>query len=120
MGLLSLVFKIVAAVVLVVVGLGAYLYFTDYEAKATIESKGEDAEGDYIVIQPRLVPKSFTKHLDAGTADYVCEGYEVSFRVQSQEYKVFDTKGRLVYDSVDGLQNAASLAQCAATGGVLV
>lgn len=114
MGIVSLVAKVVGALVLVVVGLGAFLYFTDYEAQATVTQTGKDGSGHYAIIVPRLAP--FYEHraaLDSQSAQFVCEGYQVTFRLQSQAFRVFDETGRvLVYDSEDGLQAQDATLRC--------
>jgi hypothetical protein len=118
-GLLGIAFKIVAAVVLIVVGLGAFLYFTDYEAKATITETGRDGGGSYAVVTPRIAP--FYDHkqkLDDQSAQFVCEGYEVTFRLQTRALKVYDRDGDLVYDSTRAapLSPTADLVRCGALG----
>lgn len=112
MGLLGGILKIAGLLILALVGLGAFLYFTDYAAEATIVEKGRDGGGDYVVIQPNLVPYKVTKHLDGNTAQFVCEGYGVTYRLQSGHYAVRDEQGRLVYDSDAGLNNAISPLRC--------
>jgi hypothetical protein len=102
MGLLKGIVSLVGLLVLAVVGLGAYLYFTDYEAAGTITEKGRDAEGSYVVIRPKLVPYDIRQPLDSDAARFVCEGYEVRYRIQTQYYEVRDDNGRLVYDSENG------------------
>lgn len=112
MGLLRVVFKVVGVLVLALIGLTAFLYFTDYEADATITQKGRDEGGDYVVIHPRLIPTDLKQHVDAQAAQFVCVGYKVTFRVQSQHYRVLDQRDRLVYDSESGLNDAFSPARC--------
>lgn len=116
MGLLGTVFKIVALVVLAVIGLGAFLYFTDYGAEATITEKGRDAEGDYVVLKPRLIPYEVKQRLDGQSAQFVCEGYGVTYHIQTEKYQVRDGEGRVVYDSEAGLTSAFSPARCALLG----
>lgn len=122
MGLLSVLWKVVALVVLAVVGLGAYLYFTDYEAKASVTEKGRDGGGDYVVVTPSLFPYDHKKYLSSDEAQFVCKGYEVTFRLQTQHFRVFDDRGTLVYDSQEGLRDRAALLRCGASntaGGIL-
>jgi hypothetical protein len=99
-----------------VIGLGAFLYFTDYAAEGTITAKGRDAEGDYVVIRPTIFPREIAQHLDANAAQFVCEGYSVTYRLQTQHYQVKDAQGRLVYDSEEGLTDLFSPTRCALLG----
>lgn len=113
MGLIGGVLKIVGLLVLALVGLAAFLYFTDYAAEGSITEKGRDEGGDYVVIRPKLVPYDYRQPLDASAAAFVCEGYQVTYRVQSEHYQVFDQQLRLVYDSAEGLTDAFSPIRCA-------
>ncbi len=119
MGLFKVIFSIIGFVILAVVGLGAYLYFTDYEAQATVTEKGQDADGHYVVITPRFIPYDVRQPLTSEQASFVCEGYRVTYRVQTGYYQVFDDRDVLVYDSEKGLQNTAAAIRCGAanTGG---
>src|SRR5581483_2044957 len=113
---------LVGVLVLAIVGVAAYLYFTDYGAQASVTGKGSDAQGDYVVVTPKLWPSyHLTQHLDSNTAAFVCTGYQVTFHVNTHHYLVYDRSGTLVYDSDTGLQNAGAVARCAASngGGVL-
>lgn len=116
MGLIGILAKVVVLVVLSVVALGAYLYFTDYEAEATVTEKGRDANGDYVVLRPKVIPRDFKHHLDGSAASFVCEGYGVTYRIQTGHYVVRDAEGDLVYDSDTGLGNTALLKTCGALG----
>lgn len=116
MGLLKIIFAVLGVVILAVVGLGAYLYFTDYEAKGTVTQKGSDSNGAFVVIRPDLIPRDIKQSVDANAAQFVCVGYQVSYRIQSGHYQVLDTRGRLVYDSVDGLNDAFAPTRCAVLG----
>jgi len=116
MGLIKIVLSIVGLLILAVIGLAAYLYFTDYEADGTITQKGKDSEGDYIVLRPRLIPYDHSQHLDGNVAQFVCQGYEVTFRLQSHHYRVLDGQGRLVYDSEEGLTDLFTPTRCAVLG----
>lgn len=114
MGLLKGIFTLVAVLVLAVVGIGAYLYFVDYEARATVTDKGEDSGGEYVVVTPKLLPFYDHKaYLDDETAPFVCVGYEVKLRVQTQVYQVFDAAGDLIYDSKTGDRNTIGALRCA-------
>lgn len=122
MGLVKGIFTVLGFLVLVLVGLAAYLWFTDYEVEATISDKGRDAGGDYVVVTPRLIPYDVKHVIDAEEATFVCEGYQVKYRVQTQRVRVFDDRDVLVYDSDSGLQNEGSLLRCGASnagGGIL-
>ncbi|HET6405309.1 MAG TPA: hypothetical protein VFH78_11735 [Candidatus Thermoplasmatota archaeon] len=112
MGLFGGILKVGGLLVLALVGLGAFLYFTDYAAQGEIVEKGRDAEGQYVVIQPRYVPYEITKHLDSRSADFVCEGYQVIYRLQTGRYTVSDGQGRIVYDSESGLTDLFSPIRC--------
>lgn len=116
MGLLGAIFKGVAILVLAVVGLSAYLWFTDYEAQATVTQKGSDAGGSYIILRPKLVPTDIRQDLDRQSWEFVCEGYGVTYRIQTERYQVRDTQGRLVYDSEEGLTDAFAPVRCATLG----
>lgn len=116
MGLLKLISSIVGLLLLAVIGLGAFLWFTDYEAEATITEKGRDSTGDYVVIRPKIVPYDYRQALDADAAAFVCEGYGVTYRIQSGHYTVRDTEGRMVYDSDTGLTDAFSPLRCGTLG----
>jgi hypothetical protein len=102
-GLVKTLFTIVAAVVLILVGIAAYLYFTDYAAHATVTGKGSDAQGDYVVVTPALLPTwHYTYHFSSDQdkyAPFVCTGYDVAFHVQTHQMQVRDATGRIVYDS---------------------
>lgn len=125
MGLLGKVFGVLGFLILVLVGLAAYLYFTDYEAKATVTDKGQDENGPYVVVTPNLLRFLDVEHsLTQEQANFVCVGYEVAFRVQTKHFQVFDDRGTLVYDSEDGLQDSEALLRCGASnagndGGIL-
>lgn len=116
MGLFGAVFKIIAVVLLAAIGLAAYLYFTDYAVEATVVDKGEDANGEFVVIRPELVPYDYKHSIDGRSASFVCRGYEVAYHIQSQHYLVYDRSGKLVYDSQEGLNDAVSPLRCAALG----
>lgn len=116
MGLLKGILKLVGLLVLAVIGLGAFLYFTDYQAEGTITEKGTDADGSFVVIRPKLVPYSITQRVNDDAANFVCEGYQVTFRLQTHHYQVKDQQGRLVYDSETGLNNAFSPIRCSTLG----
>lgn len=115
-GLIKLVISIVGLLILAVVGLAAYLYFTDYEADGTITEKGRDGEGDYVVIKPRLLPYDVKQHVDSNAAQFICQGYQVTFKVQSQHYRVLDTQDRVIYDSQEGLTDLFAPTRCALLG----
>ena len=122
MGLVKIVLTLVGVLILAVVGLAAYLYFTDYGAQASITGKGSDARGDYVLVTPKLWPSyHLTQRLDANTAAFVCTGYQVTFHVNTHHTLVYDGAGTLVYDSAkSGVQNPGAVARCAASnGGVL-
>lgn len=114
MGILKIVWRVFALLILAVVFLGAYLYFTDYEAKAVVEERGQDAGGTYVVIKPKILPYSHKTYLDRSTWDFVCEGYQVHFLVKSQHYSVYDKDGDLVYDSKTDETNTSAAIRCAA------
>lgn len=116
MGLIGGILKIVALILLALVGLSAFLWFTDHEAQATITEKGRDGGGDYVVIRPKLIPYDYKQPLDASSAAFVCEGYDVTYALQSGHYKVMDEEGRLVYDSNEGLTDAFSPLRCSVLG----
>lgn len=116
MGLFKGIVSIVGLLILAVIGLGAFLYFTDYAAEGTVTEKGRDAEGEYVVIRPKIIPRDITQHLDAQAAQFVCEGYGVTYRIQTGHYQVTDTQGRLVYDSNEGLTDVFSPTRCALLG----
>lgn len=119
MGLLGIVVKVVGAIVLLVVGIGAFLYFTDYEAKATITETGRDAGGAYVVATPRIAPfYDYKQKLDDQSAQFVCKGYEVTFRLQTHALKVYDRDGNLVYDNKRStpLSPTADLVRCGTLG----
>ena len=125
MGLLGIVVKVVGALVLVLVGLGAFLYFTDYEAKATVTDRASDsacppgAASCSVTVTPKLLPSyHYTTKIDRQYWQVVCVGYQVQFRVQTHAYRVFDQAGTLVYDSRDpGAANVNALLKCAASNG---
>lgn len=122
MGLIKGIFTVVGILVLALVGLTAYLWFTDYEAEATITDKGQDAEGPYVIITPRLVPYDVKQSLTSEQASFVCIGYRVTYRIQTGFFQVFDDRDVLVYDSEQGLRNTNAALRCGAsnTGGGLL
>lgn len=117
MGLLGGILKVVGLLILAAVGLGAFLYFTDYTAEATITQKGSDAEGSYVVLRPKLFPYDVKQRVDAQAAQFVCEGYQVTYRIQTERYQVRDDQGRVVYDSEEGLTDTFSPIRCGLLGG---
>ena len=123
MGLIKVIFSVVGFVILALVGLGAYLWFTDYEAAAEITDKGQDTEGPYVVVTPRLLPfMDARKTLTSEQAGFVCIGYHVTYRIQTGYFQVFDDRDILVYDSEKGLQNTGAALRCGAAnsgGGIL-
>lgn len=115
MGLFGIVWKVVAVTILAVIGLGAYLYFTDYEVSATVVERSRSANDPYVVIQPDaafLASYLYKAQLDSETWQFVCEGYNVKFHVKSQIYKVYDGRDRLVYDSATGEVNQQAAVEC--------
>jgi len=123
MGVVGLVVKIVGALVLVVAALGAYLYFTDYEARAAVTDRASDAACPAsasqcsVTVTPKLFPTwHYATKVDRQYWQVVCVGYEVHFRVQTHALQVFDKSGTLVYDSKDpNSVNAAALLKCGAS-----
>ena len=122
MGLLKIVFRVVALVVLVVIGLGAFLYFSDYDAKATVTDRGSDAQGDFVTVTPKLLPGyHYTYHFtssDDQYAPYVCKGYNVDFHVQTHKMRVTTSSGTVVYDSQQqpGIGTLGAALRCSALG----
>ena len=123
MGLFGILWKVAALLILGVIGLGSYLYASDYEATATIVERRDAGEQTLIVIQPDAFPGYRHEALiDADAGRFVCKGYKVAFHVKTQVYQVYDREGDLVYDSERGIQNQGALIQCGATntgGGIL-
>lgn len=123
MGLIGILVKVVGAIVLIVVGLGAYLYFTDYEANAAVTGRASDAEcpptadSCAITVTPKIAPMwHYSKQVDRSAWQVVCVGFTVDFRLQTHEVKVYDQAKTLVYDSTDpNATNLAALAKCAAS-----
>lgn len=116
MGLLGLVLKIVGVLILALIGLAAFLYFTDYAVEGEITEKGNDSNGAYVVIRPKLVPYDYRQTIESSSAQFVCEGYQVTYRIRSGDYSVTDRSGRTVYDSEDGLTDAFSPIRCSLLG----
>lgn len=116
MGLLGLVLKIVGIVILAVIGIAAYLWFTDYAAEATITQKGSDSTGSYVIIRPDLIPYDYRQALDANSAQFVCTGYRVEYRIQSGSYTVFDREGDPVYSSEGVRPDPLEAVRCSALG----
>ena len=116
MGFFGGLFKLVVAVVVVAAAVGGYLYYTDYPVEATITETGEDGSGPYVVVAPAIAPfYKLRQGLDDPQAsDFVCEGYDVTYRVNSKYLKVHDRDGRLVYDSDHGVYTTLDLIACAA------
>lgn len=116
MGLLGTLFKVVGAVLLVLLGLGAYLWFTDYAAQATVTERSSACPPGEVVVTPRLFPTlEHRTTIECSTWQFVCVGYEVEFRVQTKAYKVMDGDGRVVYDSKTGEADTVGLARCGAS-----
>lgn len=118
MGLFGIIWKILALLILAVVGLGAYLYFSDYEASATVVERSSDPNDPWVEIEPDLPFLKAYRYRATLTQDqwtFVCEGYEVHFRVKSQVFQVFDLDGDLVYDSATGDINETAAAECVGT-----
>lgn len=106
MGLIGGLLKLVGFLVLVLIGLGAYLYFTDYEVQATVTETGQDESGNYVIVTPDLAPYAIRQDVEPEAAAFVCTGYKVTYRLQSHFTQVFDREGRLVWDSDNGLNDA--------------
>lgn len=115
-GLLGTIVKVVGVVLLVLVGLGAYLWFTDYGAQATITDRSSACPPGEVVVTPKLLPSlDHRTALDCSAWSFVCVGHEVEFRLQTKQYKVLDESGRVVYDSRTGETDTVGLARCGAT-----
>jgi hypothetical protein len=121
MGLIKGIFTILGILVLALVGIAAYLWFTDYEASATVTDKGQDDEGPYIVFTQKVLRRDLKYHVTSEQASFICVGYKVAYRVQTGHYQVFDDRDALVYDSEEGLRNASAAIRCGASnqGGVI-
>ena len=116
MGLFGIIWKILALLILAVVGLGAYLYFSDYEASASVVERSSDPNDPWAEIEPDLAFLKAYRYRATLTQEqwtFVCEGYEVKFRVKSQVFQVFDLEGDLVYDSATGNIDEAAAVRCA-------
>ena len=113
MGLIGIVLKVAGAIVLVVVGIAAYLYFTDYEARATITDRSATSPC-FAVVTPRLAPWiDYRAELSCDEARFVCEDYQVRYRVQTKAFKVLAQDGRtIVYDSQNSSLPVASALDC--------
>lgn len=127
MGLFGIIWKVVAILILAVIGLGAYLYFTDYEASATVVARSEDPNDPWVEIQPDLpLLSAYTYRTSVSKEAWavVCTGYEVKFHIKSQDYTVFNATGELVYNSVTGQINQTAALTCAASnvgpGGITI
>lgn len=116
MGLVGLLLKIVGVLILALIGIAAFLYFTDYAVEGTITEKGNDSNGAYVVIRPKIIPYDYKQTIDANSAQFVCKGYEVRYQVQSGRYVVSDGQGRTVYDSESGLSDAFAPVRCSLLG----
>lgn len=115
-GLLGTIVKVVGAVLLVLIGLGAYLWFSDYGAQATVTDRSAQCPPGEIEVTPKLWPSyHHLARLDCGVWPFVCEGFEVTFHVQTKEYAVEDKSGRVVYDSRTGEADTVGLARCGAS-----
>jgi hypothetical protein len=112
MGLIKGIFTVVGVLLLALVGIAAYLWFTDYEAQATITDKGQDENGPYVVITPKLFARDVTMPVTSEQASFICIGYKVAYRIQTGHYQVFDDRDELVYDSNEGLVNTGSAIRC--------
>lgn len=116
MGLFGIIWKILALLILAVVGLGAYLYFSDYEASATVVERSSDPDDPWAEIEPDLPFLKAYRYRATLTQEQwavICEGYEVKFRVKSQFFRIFDVQGDLVYDSETQVLNTVEAAECA-------
>ena len=115
-GLLGTILKVVGVALLVLVGLGAYLWFTDYAAQASITDRSSACPPGEVVVTPKLLPSyDHRTALECSVWSFVCVGYEVEFRLQTKQYKVMDESGRVVYDSRTGEADTVGLARCGAT-----
>jgi hypothetical protein len=114
MGLLKGILSVVGILILALVGIAAFLYFTDYTAQATVTDRGSD----FAIVTPKLVPTWHYKvALDSGTARFVCKGYQVEFHVQTHDMTVKDAQGRVVYQQTHGkgVANTQAAVACGAT-----
>jgi hypothetical protein len=120
MGLLGIIFKVVAAVVLVVVGLGAYLYFTDANVQAKVTDRASDpdcpatASTCSVTVTPNLAPfYHYKTNVDRQYWTIVCPGYTVDFRLQTHAMTVKDRDGKVVYESGHPPAITPDLVRCA-------
>ncbi len=105
MGLIGRVFSLIGFLVLVLVGLGAYLYFTDYEVDATVTSRESDGSTNFITVTPNKFPYDVKQEVNNEAYQFVCEGYAVKYRVASGFTSVYDRENDLVWDSENGLND---------------
>src|SRR5437870_4964716 len=106
MGLIHIVFTVVSAIVLIVVGLGAYLYFTDADVHAKITARDSGsacpvtASTCVIGVTPDLLPfYHYSTKLDRSYWQFACQGYGVDFHLQTHKITVKKSDGTIVYDS---------------------
>lgn len=122
MGLVGTVFKVVAAVVLVAIGLFSYLYFTDYAAQASVTDRSTDCPPGEIEVTPKLMPNVHHKlALDCDVHRVVCTGFDVTYQLQTKRTIVRDGD-RVLYDSKTGEKDVGGLLACGASnsgGGLL-
>jgi len=113
--LLHRVLSIVGFVVLVFVGVGAYLYFTDYTASATVTQHSSDSGGYYVVATTKVLGQDFKKYLSQVEWKALCVGDFVQFAVQSHHVVIGDKEGgRIIYDSQKGLVDSSLARPCTA------
>lgn len=117
MGVLGIVWKVLTLVILALIFLVAYLYFSDHTVEGEIVATDPDANPPWADAKLGLLGYTHRAQLDDAAADFVCVGYKVYYGVRSETLRVEDKTGATIYDSSKGgLQDVAGLLRCRASG----
>ncbi|HWG90849.1 MAG TPA: hypothetical protein VNZ52_08395 [Candidatus Thermoplasmatota archaeon] len=118
MGLFKWILIGLGLVVLLTAGTGAYLYFSDYAAEATVTEKGTDDSGQrYVIVTPKLYPYPVKVSVSSQEYEVICKDYFVLYRIQSGHTQVYSREGgSLIYETGRGIVDTGAAARCALTG----
>lgn len=103
-GLIGRLFQVVGIVILLAIGFGAFLWFSDYAVESELTDRGEDGNGKWIAAQTKLGGYEVRQGVDAATytlLDARCFSAAkpedgpcfVTFTVQTKVLRVYANEG---------------------------